>query len=135
MNIAVHRDHGAGMSQDLTERFYVKSYLDTSGSKGMPECMEMSICYFTLPVIFIQLSLQQSRLNKRMISGQYKNTFVRTLKFFTESENAIRQRNRSHGTVAFRCPYHNHCFSILRFHGTVPNPLHGIFHRQRMIFK
>ena len=43
MDIAILSDVDIGMPQDFAETFYVESDLNTSGSKGVPECMEMGI--------------------------------------------------------------------------------------------
>ena len=76
VNVAIQRDGGGGMSQDLTQGLDLKAGLHTAGGKSMPQRMKMNTLQITLFGVPFHAMLEGSGFNIMLGSGENVSVFV-----------------------------------------------------------
>lgn len=102
MHIPVHGNIYTGMSQQFTERLYIKSQLHTSGGECMSQTVKIHILNGTFPGDPFKLVLHRPGFNIFCLAVCEKIPLSFGGKPFHYLFQIIRQRDYADGTAAFR---------------------------------
>ena len=93
MDITVQCNVDVGMTEDFTEAFDLETQLDTSGGKGVSQCMEICVRYVAVPKIFFESVLDRSRLQIFYGGSGEKIIILTALKHPQHINDLFRQRD------------------------------------------